>query len=322
MKETTSRLLAHSKEFFLAGGRELEQNTAMAYMQAVLKFHDAIEYCIRAVIEEYNVSHDRKMDFLSLMKCIDQSIADKRLPLSSQMDFLNATRVKVKHHASVPSLEDVQRCHLYTGDFIGQVAKEYLNTEFLAISRLLLVENGNVRKCLELAEEKAKERDYLEALIQIKKAFYTARPSDHTFVSKEPSFTSFFITSGFSNLTSGFRDLSELRKPIAKIVDKINELEENIALLMMGIDVSKLRRFEELTPHFSFSINGYCSIFWDDTIKPTEDMVRESTDYVIDMTLLWQRKGVVGSHLDLFLQQRVSKHPWHEVRSEKWHYAD
>jgi hypothetical protein len=117
MKETTSRLLAYAKEFFVGGERELEQNTNMAYMQAVLKFHDAVEYCVRAIIEEHNVNHDRNLDLLPLMKCINQSITTRKLPLASQMDFLNTTRGKIKHHASVPSFDDTQRCRLNASGF-------------------------------------------------------------------------------------------------------------------------------------------------------------------------------------------------------------
>jgi hypothetical protein len=314
VKETISRLLAYSKEFFVAGERELEQNTGLAHMQAVLKFHDAVEYCVRAIVEEHNVNHDRNADLVPLMKCISQSITTKKLPLSSQIDFLNTTRGKIKHHASVPSLEDVQRCHLYARDFLQQVTKEYLNVDFISVSRLLLVEDKSVRCHLEQAEEKVKEGDYLEALIEAKKAFYVARPSNHTFVSKDSFFSSFF-------LTSSFRDIEALREPIGRIVDKVNDLEDSIALLMMGVDVIKLRRFEQITPHFVFSVNGDCGIYWVESITPTGKMVQEAIGYVIDMTLLWQGKGVIGSRPEWSQAGAGSGESWREVRREKWHFT-
>jgi len=311
MKEATYRLLAYSKEFFISGEREFAQNTSMAYMQAVLKFHDAVEYCVRAIIEEYNVNHDRNLDLLPLMKCINQSISTKKLPRASQMDFLNATRGKIKHHASVPSFEDAQRCRLHARDFLEQATQEYLGISFLSVSRLLLVEDRFVRQCLEIADKKYKEGDYLEALIQVKKAFHAARPSDRIFVSKDPFFSGFF-------LTSDFHDIRELRQPIEKIVNKIDELEESVALLMMGVDVLKLRRFEEITPHFTFYASGSCSILWDDSIVPTGEMVEEAMDYVVDMTLLWQHKGVVGNRPE---HTHKPWKPWREIRREDWHYA-
>ena len=177
MKETTSKLLAYSKEFFLSGKRELNQDTSMAYMQAVLKFHDAVEFCVRAIIEEYQVNHDRNSDLFTLMKCVNKSIPDKSLPLASQMDFLNTARAKIKHHASVPSIEDTQRCHIHTKDFLEQVTEDYLDTDFLSVSRLLLIKDPIVRQHLEEADKQRNEGDYLEALIEVKKAFYSARPS-------------------------------------------------------------------------------------------------------------------------------------------------
>lgn len=311
MKEATSRLLAYSKEFFLSGERELDQNTSIAYMQAVLKFHDAVEYCVRAIVEEYSVSHDRNADLLPLMKSVDKAIPQKKLPLASQMDFLNTTRGKIKHHASVPSFEDTQRCRLHARDFLEKTTADYLGVDFPSVSRLLLVEDLNVRRHLEVADEKRIEGDYLEAMIEAKKAFYLARPSERTFVSKDTFFSGFF-------LTSGFRDIRELREPIEKIANRINELEDDVALLMMGVDVLELRRFEEITPHFAFYANGGCSISWDDSVVLTGEMVQEAIGYVVDMTLLWQRMGVVGNRPEWPQYRHRS---WREVRRENWHYA-
>lgn len=64
-------MLAYAIEFYLSGERELEQDSNLACMQAVLKFHDAVEYCVRAVIEEFTVNHDRNADLMQLIKCID-----------------------------------------------------------------------------------------------------------------------------------------------------------------------------------------------------------------------------------------------------------
>jgi hypothetical protein len=185
MKETALQLLAYCKEFFVNGERELEQNTNMARMQAVLKFHDSVEYCVRAIIEEYKVNHDRNLDLIPLMKCIERSITDKTLPLLSQMDFLNTTRGKIKHHASVPSAEDAHRCHLYTKDFLERVSKDYLGVDFASVSRLVLIKNARIRSLLENAEKKRRGGDYIGALARVKVAFENARPSDQTFLSKE-----------------------------------------------------------------------------------------------------------------------------------------
>ena len=303
MKEITLRLLGYAKEFFVAGERDLEQNTNMAYMQAVLKFHDAVEYCVRTIIEEYNVNHDRNADLFSLMKSVNQSIPDKKLPLASQMDFLNATRAKIKHHASIPSVDDSQRCRLNAREFLEQAAKDYLGMDFRSVSRLLLVENPIVRQNLKAANQKRKEGDYLEALILIKKAFYAARPSTRVFLLGEP----------LSSLTHDLGDIRELRAPIEKIVDKIRKLEERVALSLMGVDVLKSKRFEEITPHFVFTY-GSTSILWDDSVLPTEEIVEEAATYVIDIILLWQRMGLVGIEPKWPYWERKQ---FREIRQEK-----
>jgi hypothetical protein len=80
----------------------------------------------------------------------------------------------------------------------------------------------------------------------------------------------------------------------------------------------ELQRFEEITPHFFFSTNGGCSISWDDSVVLTGEMVQEAMGYVVDMTLLWQRMGVVGNRPE---QPQYRRRLWREVRREDWHYA-
>lgn len=318
MKATTTRLLAHSKEFFISGESELEQKNAMAYMQAVLKFHDAVEFCLRAIIEEHTLNHDRNALLKNLIKIIDTDLAPKKLPLASQMDFLNTTRGKIKHHASIPSFEDVQRCHLNTEEFLRKVVEDYFGRSFLSISRVLLVEDPTVRQYLGDAEKEAEKGEYLEALILIKKAFYVAQPAETIFVSRDGSFNANYI----SRL---FRDMPEIKEQIKtmvdKIVEKFNELESKVALLMMGIDVLKLQRFEEITPQFSPSFFFFRGskyplyISWNDNIIPTGELVKEASNYVIDMTLLWQNKGIVGHRTDTHFNRRRLQR---EVREEVW----
>lgn len=312
MKETALQLLAYCKEFFVNGERELEQNTNMARMQAVLKFHDSVEYCVRAIIEEYKVNHDRNLDLIPLMKCIERSITDKTLPLLSQMDFLNTTRGKIKHHASVPSAEDTHRCHLYTKDFLERVSKDYLGVDFASVSRLVLIKNARIRSLLENAEKKRRGGDYIGALARVKVAFENARPSDQTFLSKESLSKNLDYA-----LRRIHREMGELLRPIVQIADRIAELEQAVALLMMGVDILKLRRFQEITPIVSTTLSGIRQISWDPSHEPDNQMTMEAIEYVIDMILVWQSMGVVGD------RPGFKRTKWFGmVREEKWEDLD
>ena len=139
----------------------------------------------------------------------------------------------------------------------------------------------------------------------MKKAYHAARPSDRTFLSEGLSLSG-------SSLTSGLRDMPEMRKAIEKVIDKVNNLGEHLAIVLMGVNVLKLRRFEAITPHLEFSY-GFCSIMWDDAITPTEDIVDEALDYLVDMVLVWQSMGVVSSHPNWFNR---SWKPWRQIRRE------
>lgn len=310
MKDETSRLLAYSKEFFISGEHELEQNTNLANMQAILKFHDAVEFCVRAIIEEFNVNHNRNDDLGDLIKCINKQLAAKSLPLSSQIDFLNTTRGKVKHHASVPSSEDVQRCGATAKSFLEQATKEYLSADFLSVSRLLLISQKQVKDNLLAAQAICNDGDYLEALILIRKAFDRARPSDRTFISEDAFFTSFLLTQGLGGT-------NQLKEAIRKIVDSVKDLRRTVALIMLGVDVLKLRRFEEITPRLTYFANGDVGIYWYEERVATREMVDEAMSFTIDSALFWERNGVIGHRPALFTPLSEVKHKGREVRRER-----
>ena len=133
-------------------------------------------------------------------------------------------------------------------------------------------------------------------------------------MTKDPFFHPFFMTHGLGGS-------EPIKEAISKIIVKINKLEANLTLVMEGMDIVELRRFEEITPQFIYTATG-CSIYWPDSITPTDDMVKEAFGYVTDMVMLWERKGIIGSKGNKskgpsYTQWQEQK--WREIRVEKWH---
>jgi hypothetical protein len=105
--------------------------------------------------------------------------------------------------------------------------------------------------------------------------------------------------------------------PIVKIADRIAELEQAVALLMMGVDILKLRRFQEITPIVSTTLSGIRRISWDPSHEPDNQMTMEAIEYVIDMILVWESMGVVGD------RPGFKRAKWFGmVREEKWEDLD
>jgi hypothetical protein len=312
MKKTTEHFLVYAKQFFTSGEQDLEVSGTMPRMQATLKFHDAVEYCIRAIVEEHNINHDRNSDLMPLIKIVNQFFSDRHLPYSSQIDFLNNTRGKIKHHASVPSSDDTQRCYIHSKHFLDAVTRDYLGIEFDAISGFMLIEHTAIRKYLQNAESKRKDGEFLEALIFIKKAFYVARPEKEIFTGEDISRSGFFLTSGDRK----DRDLSEF---VQLIVNKLNDMDNKLASLMMGVEITKSRRFEQITPVFSFT-HGGCHILWDDKLEPTNELVAEALSYVVEMILFWQEKGVLAKRPVIESMADYSPKKLKEIRTEDWYY--
>ncbi len=287
MKETTSHFLVYSREFFCKGLSEFSQNSLTSQMQTILSFHDSIEFCIRAIIHEFDINHDRNADLLTLIKNINKQVSEKEISNISQIDFINSTRTKVKHHGSIPSYEDIQRCKIYAEDILKKTISDFFNQEFDSISRLFLIYNEIIKNHLKVAEEKLSSGNYLESLVEIKLAFSKAKPSVEKFKKDNYSFDQI-------SLRNKIHNFPEFQTIFDKFLEIVNKIQNEIAELRMGIDPIRLRKFNLNTPHINFYYDFF-RVYWKTNQEISKQMVLDALDFVYDIVLYWEKNGLLDS---------------------------
>ena len=341
MKETSNNLLVYSRASYLRAAEEQKRRASFNNMQAVLSLHDAVEFCVRAITEEYDVSCGPRDSLMELFRNVDKNFEQqqpvKKLPRSSQIQFLDATRGKVKHHASIPSQQDTDQCFLHATNFLELVSQDYFQTPFEHLSLIALVHDEDQRGLLYKAETYIAEKQYLYALAAAKLAYVKGLPSAELFLGPQDyrgpfGGSSFFHPNVSIRATSGSLgrgslqdihvDASSVARAIQEAVnrgenataavrEKVSSLEKALVVMMAGGDVLAVKRFEESTPRVHLQYNREPRYSWLKDKKATVQIAQEALEYSTGMLLRWQDMGVFQSKKT---QQRIySYDDWEQI---------
>ena len=339
MKETTNNLLRYSRATYLRAVEEQKRLFSFNNMQAILGFHDAVEFCLRAITEEFDINlpqNDSVMEIFSVIeKQLGQQQPPRKLPRRTQIRFLDSARGKVKHHASVPSMEDTKECFLHTKLFLEQVSPDYFQVPFEHISLTALVHSVNLRELLYKAEQQIVEKEYVKSLAFSKIAYTKGQPAADLFLGPDNHWRNFRshsvhtpsipirASSGFgsrnqqqiyidtSGISQAIRESTrEAQEIVNAVIAKVDRLERAVVHMMIGGDVLAAKRFEEITPHILFRANKF-DCHWRSGKEATENMAQEALEYSTQMILRWQDMGVIQSKRSP--QETYAVGDWEEI---------
>jgi hypothetical protein len=275
MNEITTDLLLYAKAFCLKAEEEARRGTLVDQMMAVMHMQDAVEFCLNAIIYDQSISSNIHDNFHTLWKLVNEhfkSLTNPRtLPFAKQMDFLNTTRGKIKHYASVPSPQDMDRCLIDGRKFLERVFQDYFGAAFSSLSLASMVEEAAIRDHLQKAEQQIEGQEYIEALISIGKAF----------------------------------DLAEPRKGL------LGDADYTLLLIRMGTDMRRLHRVRSNLPMFNPILvpddtgasplglrAGKLSIHALDSLDTSKQAVEETLQTAVEIILHWQDVGMIAWEME------------------------
>ena len=294
-------------------------------MQTALSLHDAVEFCLRAIAEEFDLALGQNDNLTQIFGVVDKHFAQenppKKLPRQTQISFLNTTRGKIKHYASVPSPQDTENCVHHATYFLEQVSQDYFGVSFERVSLVTLVRDEALRQLLHKAEDGIVSDQFLQALTYAKIAYLRALPSAELFLGTHRSWHRFRGFSSFSqdistrassgsmitrNRVEVHIDTSGISKAIKEtakqaenairaVVERVDVLEQALVHLLIGGDVLAARRFDEITPRvFHDYETGRPQYLWRKGKEATPQMAQEAVEYSTQMLLRWQDIGIDG----------------------------
>ncbi|MGB9023480.1 MAG: hypothetical protein WCC94_08610 [Candidatus Bathyarchaeia archaeon] len=253
-------------------------------LTSILMFHDSIELFLQLGSEELNVSKQGLgfMDYWSLLEPkLGRELAEKGSLLR-----LNKARVDFKHYGILPSRLEIESFRASATSFFEANTPLIFGVEFRSVSMLELVQCKEARRSLEEADKMIGEGKIEDALDKIAVAFNQLVDDYEDRKTMTFGQSPFFFGESLTFIGSSFRGMTDLEEFAEKVGSCIEEIQDALKLLSLGLDYRRYAKFRLFTPHITKVYGGTYEILRSGRVKvpPIEDC-RFCFDFVIETAL-------------------------------------
>ncbi len=133
---------------------------------------DAVEAFLIAVADHVGATIPPKTDFDKYFVQIDHAITPRELPLKTKLLRLNKIRVMSKHEGVLPPHRECESLAHTVRDFFEQVSTEHLHVNFLTVTPIDLLMEGEVKDLLVQARLAHDAGNFHECVVNCRKALY------------------------------------------------------------------------------------------------------------------------------------------------------
>ena len=283
------RRLAFIKYFFQFAREQSKFPSPQNYI-SILMFHDSVELFLHlsAEILGLNITN---ISFMEYFTRINKELKNIELTQRTSMDKLNRTRVSLKHKGLYPNPIDIEYFRVNTQNFFEENCPTIFGIDFDKISLLDLIQDEEVRKELENAQNEFINGYYKESLEIIAIAFhillenYEENKKVHNLspfhIGVDLDFEMGFTDNPFTN----GRGLNSLKKTVKRI-------QEVLKIIILNLDYRKYLKFRLLTPdNVIYAKDVRFKTMWfagRDKIDFKKDDVEYCIEFVIESALKLQ----------------------------------
>ena len=171
MKEAVVEKVLFARELLELSKGCFQTENSFANAAGIIMLQDAVEIFLLALAEHAEAGIKQKTQFNKYFDIIEEKVK-KSLP-KGQLLKLNQQRVNIKHHAfSPPHVDDCKHFFNSVEDFFENISNEYFCLPFQSISLIELLDESESKQHLKDAEMSLKNKDFMECLINCRKAIY------------------------------------------------------------------------------------------------------------------------------------------------------
>ncbi len=294
--------------------------TAPSAIAAVILYDVAVETAAKAtlrVIRPGRLSQQRT----HLPSVLTQLLAEYReLQADDRAEWraledarhLHDDRNRVQHHGTIPSPQDLERQRFRATDFISSLASSFFGRQLSELSRAMLVQDKEVRRAIEAAEQSLANGHLASAVEQLSIALEVARiafrlgqPSD-----SRKSLSIYDVRNAMTEVSSRLQSLAPrkgrawgrlvgLERLLEALVRRSERVEDRLEALSLGAQASDYVWFQGRFPR---AYRTLASDQWKTSPRPnhaeirfTREEVIRGLDFVTTVALHWQQFPPVPS---------------------------
>jgi hypothetical protein len=273
----------------------IEANDRHMCTAGLVILQDALEIVFVALLTELGVDEKKNLESKGFDELIGElKSAELKVPKSGTLKALNKQRVISKHYGQLAEPVTVrgyaEAADLAIDSIVQQTLKRNLRDIFLCD----LLEEGEALDFLKVAASYIEQKQYLDALIEIRKAIFVEIESEyaiHTWADYEPqasesSWSAFFGRGGYKAY-SWTQNKEWIDKNVKTPIDYIQVDRELLRMDAMewGVNTAELENLRRLTPNVFRTAKDSAWQVQYDMEFPTNEATESNAKYCLDRTI-------------------------------------
>jgi hypothetical protein len=299
MRKNTITKILLSRRLYQISLENLNSNNELSLSIGVILLQDSVEIFLLTVAEHIDADVGNSTNFNKYFDLINKKISPKELPFRFRLNSLNKLRVNAKHYGLSPSKSETTGLIETVKEFFEEVSLQIFEKEFVAISLVDLINEGEAKDFLAAAENDYSTGEYENVLINCRKAIYVEIESDYDI----SPYIDESERKGFGLMLMGYkapfyaRNKKYIDENVEEPTDFIVYDHDRLDMDLLRSGMSRLDYWNvwRLTPSLYRKDKKSDWIVKQEFQKLDEEGIKDRAEYVLDSTI----NLILTKHLDL-----------------------
>lgn len=292
MKQSTTNTLLTAKSIFNEATSLISVGDKHSCTAGIILLQDSVELIVLGILDELDDEEQRSLESKSFDELIGE-LKKQGVPVykSGTLKAMNKQRVISKHYGQLAEPASVVNYLGTAREFIDKALQHVSGKTLGQIFLVDLVKYCPAKEHLYLAIQHAENDNYLEALIEIRKAFYVAYESNYCVYSwrdpdNQPKGLLGFFGMGGHKAYHWTRDAGWINKNVKKPSDfvQINHEQLKIDCIEWGLSTNEIDNLRRLTPEVVETETGVWHVDYDFSY-PANEATKENFNYCMDVVI-------------------------------------
>jgi len=299
MRKSIITKILLSRRLYQISLENINSDNELSLSIGVILLQDSVEIFLLAVAEHLDADVGNNTNFNKYFDIINKKLHPKKLPFRFRLNSLNKLRVNAKHYGLSPSKSETTGLIETIKEFFEEVSLQVFKKEFVAISLIDLINDGESKKYLTAAENDFSNGEYANVLINCRKAIYVEIETYYDI----SSYRDESERKGYGLMLMGYKAPffarnkkyidENVKEPTDYIVYDHEKLDMD--LLRSGMSRSDYWNVWRLTPSLYRKDKESDWVVKEDFRKLDEEGIKDRAEYVLDSTI----NLILTKHLDL-----------------------
>jgi hypothetical protein len=305
MRKSIITKILLSRRLYQLSLENLNSDNELSLSIGVILLQDSVEIFLLAAAEHIDADVADNTNFNKYFDLINKKLYPKELPFRFRLNSLNKLRVNIKHYGLSPSKSETTGLIETVKEFFEEVSLQVFEKEFVTISLVDLINEGEAKDYLTAAENDFSNGEYVNVLTNCRKAIYVEIERDYDI----SPYIDESERKGFGLMLMGYkapfyaRNKKYIDENVKEPTDFIVYDHDRLDMDLLRSGMSRLDYWNvwRLTPSLYRKDKKSEWIVKEDFRKLDEEGIKDRAEYVLDSTI----NLILTKHIDL----RRSKTP-------------